>query len=330
MISNTSAAAETDRPCVAPASVRLIEWIILAAGSAVLLVGLLKADPLQSANDRSRWCTVWSLVERGTFAIDEIDRDPRWSTIDKVRHRRSESEDWHLYSSKPPLLSVIVAGLYFAERRTLGWGLYSETTAVTHLLLFFVNILPAIAAWLALRQILLRARVRDGIRLSVLAAACLATMLNPYQATLNNHTPAVVCLILALLARMSAETEIRSRGPQMAAVGFFAALTSCFELPAALFGVWMFLSMCRLSVYQTAKWFVPAALVPVGRFFPHQLFADRGDPTVLYLLRHGNLPCMFMKEFRVTGTVRGDWMRTRNRPLSTCSTAFWGITVCFR
>src|SRR6266704_3362502 len=42
--------------------------------------------PIFSANDRSRWCTVWSLVERGTYQIDEIIKVRGWNTIDKGRH----------------------------------------------------------------------------------------------------------------------------------------------------------------------------------------------------------------------------------------------------
>jgi hypothetical protein len=76
--------------------------------------------PLFSANDRSRWCTVWSLVERGTFAIDEIIRQPGWDTIDKVRYRE------HFYSSKPPLLPTLTAGLYWGLKRTAGLDLLSK------------------------------------------------------------------------------------------------------------------------------------------------------------------------------------------------------------
>jgi hypothetical protein len=38
--------------------------------------------PFLSANDRSRWLAVRALVERGTFAIDEIVIEPGWDTID--------------------------------------------------------------------------------------------------------------------------------------------------------------------------------------------------------------------------------------------------------
>ena len=83
---------------------------------------ILTAQPLQSANDRSRWETVWSLVERGTFQIDEIDARPGWSTIDKVRH------NGHFYSSKPPWQSLLVAGVYWVVKQVTGWSLDIATS----------------------------------------------------------------------------------------------------------------------------------------------------------------------------------------------------------
>ncbi|MCA9057152.1 MAG: hypothetical protein KDA85_01575, partial [Planctomycetaceae bacterium] len=75
------------------------EQLIIMVATAVLAAAVLTARPLQSANDRSRWATVWSLVERGTYQIDEIDQVSGWSTIDKVRHRHAPNEPWHFYSS---------------------------------------------------------------------------------------------------------------------------------------------------------------------------------------------------------------------------------------
>ncbi len=43
--------------------------------------------PFLSANDRSRWLTVRSLVEHGTYEIDAIVSQPTWDSIDKVRER---------------------------------------------------------------------------------------------------------------------------------------------------------------------------------------------------------------------------------------------------
>ena len=87
------------------ASCRTTSLLIIAVAVALHAAALLNAKPLQSANDRSRWCTVWSLVERGTFQIDEIRHQPGWDSIDILR------DEGHFYSTKPPLLTVIVAGV---------------------------------------------------------------------------------------------------------------------------------------------------------------------------------------------------------------------------
>ena len=69
--------------------------------------------PFLSANDRSRWCTVRALVEPdmrvegAPYAIDKVIQDPNWDTIDMVKH------DGHLYSSKPPLMATLMAGIYW-------------------------------------------------------------------------------------------------------------------------------------------------------------------------------------------------------------------------
>jgi len=108
---------------------RPLRWscylLLLALFSAVSVTSILKARPLRSANDRSRWCTVWSLAERGTYRIDEIDADPRWRTIDKVRYQRPGDSEPHYYSTKPPLLPTLVTGVYLG-----GWALLLYATAL--------------------------------------------------------------------------------------------------------------------------------------------------------------------------------------------------------
>src|SRR3954470_1201352 len=68
--------------------------------------------PFLSANDRSRWMTIRSLVERGTYEIDAIVGQPTWDTIDMVQHTGHDGQK-HLYSSKPPLLATVLAGEYW-------------------------------------------------------------------------------------------------------------------------------------------------------------------------------------------------------------------------
>ncbi|MGV2340183.1 MAG UNVERIFIED_CONTAM: hypothetical protein LVR18_41410 [Planctomycetaceae bacterium] len=176
------------------------ERLLILAAVALMTAAVLQAAPLQSANDRSRWATVWSLVERGTWQIDEIDLQPGWTTIDKVRYRTGAAEPWHFYSSKPPFLSVLAAGLYATEKATLGWGLLEHTAAVTRLLLLFINVIPFAAALTALAATLRRVGVSSAVRCLIITAAGFGSMLNPYLVTLNNHTPAAACAMLTIAA----------------------------------------------------------------------------------------------------------------------------------
>ncbi|MCG8652373.1 MAG: hypothetical protein MI861_21210, partial [Pirellulales bacterium] len=102
-----------------------------------------------SANDRSRWSMIASLVEHGTYTIDAQEQitveDPRsrrkhriWATIDKVRHTGPDGK-LHYYSSKPPLFPTMVAGLYWVVRSVSGMTLTEQPIYMTRILLALVN-----------------------------------------------------------------------------------------------------------------------------------------------------------------------------------------------
>ncbi|HQX52939.1 MAG TPA: hypothetical protein PLR25_23665 [Planctomycetaceae bacterium] len=307
MTERTTPDNETSRD---PRSITVAERLLILVATALVLAAILRAEPLQSANDRSRWATVWSLVERGTFQIDEIDYYARWSTIDKVRYRASDSEPWHFYSSKPPLLSTIVAGMYWVERWTLGYGLFNHTAFVTRLLLLIVNGLPF---WFALRS-LCRCLILLGAslpaRLFVVAVAGFGSLLNPYLTSLNNHTPAAACAMLAItaaaqiLAGRSAgklSSDHAGNGWAFAVLGFFAALTCCFELPAALLGVLSFVLVVIVNRKRAFLWYVPAAVVPLAAFFITNWMATGGVKpfyatygTETYVYEHNGIPSYWM------------------------------------
>lgn len=275
---------------------------IIWAAAGFLLAAVALSKPLQSANDRSRWCTVWSLGEMGTYQIDGIDWVPEWSTIDKVRHRSSESEPYHFYSSKPPLLSTLVAGLYVLERKTLGYGLYSDPVIVSRILLVFVNVLPMVLALFAFRRSL-RSLELSAFKINfMLLVLGFASMLNPFMTTLNNHTPAAVSLIfcLAAILRIRKSLEDASR-VDFAIVGFTAALTCCFELPAALFGLATFAMVLTISRAKTLWYYVPAALIPLAAFFVTNIICTGGIKpfyayygTDKYEYVHNGIPSYWM------------------------------------
>ena len=104
--------------------------------------------PFFSANDRSRWCTVRSLVDKRTYAIDEIvngkDADT-WDTIDKVRHLGEDGE-FHYYSSKPTLLPTLMAGKYWVLKKITGKSI-AEHPFFVHSLVIGINQWPGVAIW---------------------------------------------------------------------------------------------------------------------------------------------------------------------------------------
>jgi len=291
-----SAPSPTDSGSVTTGSYGSIpERLLILAAAALMTAAVLQAAPLQSANDRSRWATVWSLVERGTWQIDEIDSQPGWTTIDKVRYRTSAAEPWHFYSSKPPFLSVLAAGLYATEKATLGWGLSEHTAAVTRLLLLFINVLPFAAALTALAATLRKLSVSLAVRCLIITAAGFGSMLNPYLVTLNNHTPAAACAMLAVAAAIDLRQKAAAAG--FVRLGFFAAMTACFELPAAQLGVAAFALAISTCSRRVRTQFLPAAALPLLMFVGSNwsvtgtlkpFYATYGSDTYIYT--HNGIP----------------------------------------
>lgn len=296
-----------------------IVLLLLGLCGGLLVARLTSAEPLGSANDRSRWCTVWSLATRGTYQIDEIIRYPGWDTIDKVRHEE------HFYSTKPALYPTLLAGLYWSMQRLTGWNLLTDTHTVARWMLFWVNIVPYLVGlfcfWWALRI----CGYRPTTRVCVVAFGGLLTLLTPFLTVLNNHTAGATTLMFSLAAAIPllikrqpeecrSPNEVHSRdqseepllqqeitpntgtgswcagkawcnqeGWLHAACGFFAALTCCHELPAALFGVAIFGLLAWRNWRTTLLWFVPAALIPLIGFFVTTYVATGGwKPFYMY------------------------------------------------
>ncbi len=235
-------------------------WLIVVSASVMSFVQILNSQPLQSANDRSRWATVWSLVERGTFQIDEIDARPGWGTIDKVRH------EGHFYSSKPPLQSTLVAGVYWGVKRVTGWNLDHDTTEVSRLILLIINWLPRVLSLILIGMLVERNAQRDASKLFVLTVACWGTLLGPFSSSLNNHFPAAVCTLITMFAALRILDDGERRKRFFIIAGFFAGFTFCFELPAALLVVVFGALLLKTDARRTLLAFVPAALIPLAAF----------------------------------------------------------------
>ena len=106
-----------------------------------------------------------------------------------------------------------------------------------------------------------------------LFAAAWGTYLLAFEQTLNNHTIAAACAFFALYPFVRIWDEGARGGGLFAAAGFFAALCACNELPAALFGILLFVMLAARFPKPTLLWFVPAAAVPCAAFLTTQYLA---------------------------------------------------------
>ncbi|MFK7818944.1 MAG: hypothetical protein AB8G99_09500 [Planctomycetaceae bacterium] len=225
---------------------------------------------------------MWSLVERGTYRIDEIQKQRGWETIDKARHRLSEDAEWHEYSTKPPLTPTLIAGVYYVVKKTTGLSLYKRSKYTTRIILLFINVLPMVIALMLLSRMLLRHCENSIAGLLVLIAACFGTLLTPFLTTLNNHSIAATGVFFTIYFASRILIDGSRSSKHFALAGFFAMWTCCNELPAAIFGLTFFWLLFRVDRRRTLLAFAPAALVPLAGFFVTN-YAATGSWKPLYM-----------------------------------------------
>lgn len=224
--------------------------------------------PFLSANDRSRWCTVRSLVELHTYAIDDIQAEEGWDTIDMVKHRDTNGEP-HLYSSKPPLMATLVAVPYWCiyEGSKLIYGKEEPVSLGTHphlvgrILLFLIHVVPLGIYFVLMAWMIERYGGTDFGKLFTMAGAAFGTLLTTFAVTFNNHLPATVCVAAAVYAGLRIWNDNQRDLRFFAAAGFFGALAAAFELPAMSFFGLLGLGLLWKAPRQTLIAGVPAALV---------------------------------------------------------------------
>jgi hypothetical protein len=250
--------------------------------------------PTYGSNDRSRWATIRALVENRTFVVGErvkIDRDvlativgtaaaqadkgyrdagvvftDGYKTIDIVKNPETDK----FYSSKPPLFTMIAAGEYWLMREKLGWTLENPQFRwpVICTILITVNVLPLIVILILLAQILEEFGMTDWGRMFVFVSACFGTFLTTFAVTLNNHTPAACCVMIAAYALLRGRADDPTRPftfTELLQAGFFSGLAAALDLPAAAFAASVALIVLAKSPRGLIV-FLPALLIPVAAF----------------------------------------------------------------
>lgn len=258
---------------------RRIVWVILLLGIVLQLVRILQVhkdgeSPFLSANDKSRWCTIAALSISGKYEIDEIKeiKAPNsgrriWYSIDMVRHQGADGKQ-HYYSSKPPLLPTIYAGVYMGFRRVSGLSLMKHTFAAVRWMLVLVNLLPLVLLWwicVHKAKSELGERTWSIIVLSLLAV--FGTFLTTFVVTINNHLPGAVAIGVSLFCLDRIALEKRKSWFWFVLCGVSTSFATSCEFPALAWLIAVGGILLLIDWRRTALWYLPALLPVTIAFF---------------------------------------------------------------
>lgn len=291
---------------------QFVALVVITVATAVATGHTLRQPAFMTANDISRWCTVWSLVERGTYVIDEcpwqadtqdkVERSPKGA--DSAAGGQAAAK--HFYSSKPAILSTLIAGILYPARRITGVPLHhvflqeraerwtqkpdpdhpgklkgvlekpKEPVKWPAYIFYFkpvlilLNVIPFGIFLVLFARVLDRYAVNDWAWIFCLIAAAFGTYLLPYTQTLNNHTIGAFSAFFALYQFLRIWDEGELSGWRFAAAGFFAGFTATTELPALAFPALLGPLLLVRYPRKTLRYFLPAAIVPLAAFVAAQ------------------------------------------------------------
>jgi len=298
---------------------RLMAQLVIITATALALGHCLRQPTQMGANDISRWCTVWSLLERGTYVID----DCPWQieTQDKVfrepKQASGPSSGKHFYSSKPALLPTLIAGILYPARLATGvpldrvvlqerlerWTQKPDASSPGNIkgvletpkdpakwpayifyfkpVIVLLNVVPYGIFLVLFVRFLDRCALGDWTWFFCLIAGAFGTYLLPFTQTLNNHTVAASSAFFALYCLLRIWDDRACSGWRFAGAGFFAAFAAANELPALALLPLLFCLLVFRHPRETLFYFVPAALIPIGAFMAAQ-YAVFGELKVAY------------------------------------------------
>jgi len=276
---------------------RSIYALLITISTGMMLARIARVDsadpksptPFLSANDRSRWAAIRALVDEGTFAIDNIIFDGKgnrvrgWHTIDLVKHRGPDGRQ-HYYSSKPTLLTTLLAGEYWLVKALTGATLAEQPHYVARIMLVLTNVVPLAIALALLGRLFEPLGGSDWGRVFAMAAASVGTFMTTFAVTLNNHLIAAVCLVVALAAIVPILRAGGGPSWRFVVAGLSLAFLASSELPALSILVLGAVGLLWQWPRQTLVGFVPAALVVAAGAFGTNYIAH-GDWKTPYAHR---------------------------------------------
>ena len=255
-----------------------IRFLIFLLASFLCALVLAKHDVTHTGIETSRLATVESVLERGTFAIE----DSFFTTSDKV------AKDGHEYGDKPPLPTFAAIGFgrvlkLFGVRFVRGdycRALYWNNV--------FFFVLSSLVCWLVYLGLRRRERIPEPYRIAMSVLAFASTLAVSYATTLNNHTLCAVVLMGLVLLLETCERDGLTRGRAFCCGVMAGVVFNLDFIAGGVFGVSVFVYV--LLAAPGRKW--PQILlyaVGAGLLLAAEAamnMVSYGSPLPLYLWSH--------------------------------------------
>jgi hypothetical protein len=224
---------------------------LMMVASLFLVVWNLQEGSLENANTGSRYATIESLVDYGTF---HIDRSRYVRTIDKYK------VDGHFISSKPPTLSTIGAGIYWVYQRLTGKTIARYEGDVVRTVSFFtggVGHIVFLIYFYRLCRLLFR---RQLAVIGCMAGACFAYLGVGYATHINELSTAGALGIVGLYYAVRIRLGRDAKPWHWPLAGLALGLLPALELKGLAITGALSLYLVAVDRRKAVLWFLPALL----------------------------------------------------------------------
>lgn len=232
---------------------KLEPWLALfiAAASLVMVLWNMQIRSIENANTGSRYATIESLVDYGTYNID-ASRYAR--TPDKVKARG------HWVSSKPPLLPTYGAGVYWVIKKLTGYTIADHEGIVVWTVGMFTGWLSHLVFLIYFHRLLLLFLKRRLAILLTFLCAGFAYLGVAWATAINNHSVGAALQVAGFYYAYRVRTDLRPRLLHWFAAGLWLGILPAMDLPSIAFTFFVGIYLLTKDWKRTLLVFAPAAV----------------------------------------------------------------------
>ena len=212
---------------------------------------------IESGNSASRYATIESLVEKGTFIIDDsafID------TNDKIYINN------HFYSDKPPILSFLTSGIYLVLYYVFGISFKNNLALVTYIITLLTSGLTTILMLFFFYKSLEFLKVEEKYQHILVLTLGLATLIFPYTLVFNNHIIVANLSFIIFYFIIKNKFEILKEY-EYYLIGLLAGLIFAIDLVTGgtflvLFSLYFLINLFKKSIIKLA-YYIVGIIIPI-------------------------------------------------------------------